>query len=456
MSLEDNLVLAVGVLLGTSVLFGLFCVILISTRRRLTGEIAEYKQYLGQREQTIRDTAELLDDTKGRLHDNETKAQAREMELASKLKVAEMRAEEQLKQHQALNAELVKSQERIQRDFEALTAKIFEASRKKFEDESQKTLKVTLNPLKQEIEGFRKRIEETHREEIAGRSRLEGQIHEMQKQASQIGKDAVQLTAALKGEAKSQGDWGETILERLLEDSGLEKGREYDSQNSYKDEEGNDKRPDVIIHLPDNKDIVIDAKVSLKAYEAFFNAATDERREAALKGHLQSLRSHFTGLGKKEYEKLEGLKTLDFVFMFIPIEPACTLALQSDKGLFQQAYDRGVVIVSPTTLMVTLRTVANLWRYEKQNLNAREIADSAGGLYDQFTLLIESMDELGKKIDATQNTYEQARKRLSEGRGNVVRRVENLKKLGAKSKKNMPDSVRGLLEDHESVGRNQR
>jgi len=447
MSLEENLVLAVGILIGTTILFGLFSVILISVRRQLVKEILEYKQYLGQKEQEIRDIAEVLDDTKSRLHYNETKSQAKELDLASKLKVAEMRAEEQLKHHEALNAELARSQERIQKDFEALTAKIFEDSRKKFEDDSKKTLDITLDPLKKEIEGFRKRVEETHKEEIAGRSRLEGQIQEMQKQASQIGKDAVQLASALKGESKSQGDWGEMILERLLEDSGLEKGREYDTQNSYKDEEGNDKRPDVIIHLPDNKDIVVDAKVSLKAYESFFNAETDIQRESALKEHLNSLRTHFTGLSKKEYEKLEGIKTLDFVFMFIPIEPAYTLALQSDKGLFQQAYDKGVVIVSPTTLMATLRTVSNIWRYEKQNLNAQEIADTAGGLYDQFTLLVESMDELGKKIDSTQNTYEQARKRLSEGRGNVIRRVENLKKLGAKSKKSMPESVKGLLEE---------
>ena len=447
MSLEQNLVIAVGVLMGTTILFGLFCVILRSARRRLAEEIGEYKQSLGQKEQEIRDTAELLDDANSRIHDNEIKAQARELDLVSKLNVAEMRAEEQLKHHETLNAELLKSQERIQKDFENLSTKIFEESRKKFEDDSKKTLDVTLDPLKKEIEGFRKRVEETHKEDIAGRSRLEGQIQEMQKQAAQIGKDAVQLATALKGESKSQGDWGEMILERLLEDSGLEKGREYDTQNSYKDEAGKDKRPDVVIHLPDNKDIVVDAKVSLKAYEAYFNAESDSQRDSALKEHLGSLRTHFNGLSKKEYEKIEGIKTLDFVFMFIPVEPAYIVALQADKGLFQQAYDKGVVIVSPTTLMATLRTVANIWRYEKQNLNAQEIADAAGGLYDQFTLLIESMDDLGKKIDSTQNTYELARKRLSEGRGNVIRRVENLKKLGAKSKKQMPDSVKGLLED---------
>ena len=358
-----------------------------------------------------------------------------------------MRAAEQRNHHEKLNAELVKNQARLQKDFEALGSKLFEETRKKFEQDSSKTLKVTLDPLKQEIEGFRRRVEETHKEDIAGRSRLEGQIQELQKQASQIGQDAVQLTNALKGESKSQGNWGEMVLERLLEDSGLEKGREYETQSSHRDDEGRLKQPDVIIHLPEGKQIIIDAKVSLKAYEEFFNAEEEHKREHHLKDHISSLRNHFTGLSGKNYEQLESINSLDFVFMFVPIEPAYSLALQSDQALFQQAYDKGVVIVSPTTLMATLRTVSNIWRYEKQNRYAQQIADEAGGLYDQFVLLVESLDDVGKKITAAQGSYDMARKRLSDGRGNVVRRIENLKKLGAKSKKNLPDSVKGLLED---------
>ena len=384
-----------------------------------------------------------LDDALSQLE----QARRRESELSSQLKVAEARTEEQLKHHQQLNEELKNAQTKLQKDFEVLTNRLYEDSRKKFESDSQKTLTASLDPLKKEIEGFRKRIEDTHREDVAGRSRLEGQIQELHKQASKIGQDAIQLTQALKGESKSQGNWGEMVLERLLEDSGLEKGREYETQASHRDDEGKLKQPDVIIHLPDQKDIVIDAKVSLKAYESFFNAETDAQKEKALKEHISSLRNHFTGLSAKNYEALDSINSLDFVFMFVPIEPAYTLALQSDQTLFQNAYDKGVVIVSPTTLMATLRTVANIWRYEKQNRYAQQIADEAGGLYDQFVLLVESLDDIGKKIEATQVSYDQARKRLSEGRGNVVRRVENLKKLGAKSKKNLPDSVKGLLEE---------
>ncbi|MEQ8953365.1 MAG: DNA recombination protein RmuC [Porticoccaceae bacterium] len=374
-------------------------------------------------------------------------ARRHEAELSSQLKVAEARTEEQLKYHQQLNDELKNAQTRLQKDFEALSNKLYEDSRKKFESDSQKTLSASLDPLKKEIEGFRKRIEDTHREDVAGRSRLEGQIKALHEQASQIGQDAVQLTNALKGESKSQGNWGEMVLERLLEDSGLEKGREYETQASHRDEDGRLKQPDVIIRLPEGKDIVIDSKVSLKAYESFYNAETEAQKEKALKEHINSLRNHFSGLSAKNYEALDSINSLDFVFMFVPIESAYTLALQADQSLFQAAYDRGVVIVSPTTLMATLRTVANIWRYEKQNRYAQQIADEGGKLYDQFVLLVESLDDVGKKIEATQSSYELARKRLSEGRGNLVGRVENLKKLGAKSKKNLPDSVKGLLED---------
>ena len=391
-----------------------------------------------------------LNTTKAEFSDYRDVAQSKEHELSQRAQIAEVRAQEQLKHHEQLNQEIVKSQEKLQKDFEALSSKVFEESRKKFENESKRTLDTTLDPLKKEIESFRKRVDETHQEELKGRSRLEGQIQELHKQTQQIGQDAVQLATALKGESKSQGNWGEMVLERLLEESGLEKGREYETQSSFRDEDGNLKQPDVIVHLPENKDIVIDAKVSLVAYERFYNAETDQEKELALKEHMQSLRTHFIGLSGKSYESLENINTLDFVFMFVPVEPAYSLAFQHDPGLFQQAYDKGVVVVSPTTLMATLKIVAGLWRNEKQNRNAQEIAEKAGGLYDQFVLFIDSLDDLGKKVDATQKSYETARKRLSDQKGDLVGRVEKLKKLGAKSKKQMPDSVKNLLEDSDS------
>lgn len=427
----------------------LFLVSLISaSKRKHSLEISDQK--LAETETQLRQTEEELDSTKSAFGEYREQAQAKEYELSNQAQIAEMRAQEQLKNHQQLNQEIVKSQDKLQKDFEALSSKVFEESRKKFESESKRTLDSTLDPLKKEMESFRKRVDETHQEEVKGRSRLEGQIQELHKQTQQIGQEAVQLAAALKGESKSQGNWGEMVLERLLEESGLEKGREYETQASHRDEQGKLKQPDVIVHLPENKDIVIDSKVSLVAYERFYNAETDQEKESALKEHLQSLKTHFAGLSAKSYESLENINSLDFVLMFVPIEPAYLLALQEDPSLFQQAYDKGVVMVSPTTLMVTLKTVASIWRYEKQNKNAEEIARQAGGLYDQFVLFIESLDELGKKIDSTQKTYETARKRLSDQKGDLVGRVENLKKLGAKAKKHMPDSTKGLLGDSES------
>ena len=375
-------------------------------------------------------------------------AKTRENELVRDAGLAEARRKDQLAHHEQLNREIVKSQEKLQKDFEALSARVFEESRKKFESESQRTLNTTLDPIKKEMEQFRKRVDETHKEELAGRSRLEGQIRELQNQTLKIGEDAVQLAAALKGESKSQGNWGEMVLERLLEESGLEKGREYESQASFRNDQGKLQQPDVIIHLPESKDIVIDAKVSLVAYERFYNSESEQEKSTALTEHLQSLRAHFKSLSGKSYENIENINTLDFVFMFVPIEPAYLLALQEDPDLFQQAYDKGVVLVSPTTLMVTLKTVASIWRYEKQNRNAQEIADSAGALHDQFVLLVESLDELGKKIDSTHKSYEETRKRLADGRGNVIRRVDILRRLGAKSKKQLPESAKKLLDEN--------
>ncbi len=377
---------------------------------------------------------------------NAVQDRLRETEL--KLQVAEMRSEEQLRYYQELNQEIAQSREQLQKDFEVLSNRVFEETRKKFDRESKRTLDSSLEPLKQEIEFFRKRVNETHQEDLKDRNRLQGQIIELQKQARQIGQDAVQLATALKGESKSQGNWGEMVLERLLEESGLEKGREYETQASYRDEAGRLKQPDVVIHLPDNKDIVVDSKVSLKAWDAFYNADTEAAQSQALKDHMVSIKSHVTSLAAKSYQSLDNVHSLDFVFMFIPIEPAWMLALQKEPELFQQAWNKGIVMVSTTTLMPTLRTVANIWRNEKQNRYAQQIADSAGGLYDQFALLVESLDDLGKRINAVQKSYDGARDRLHTGsRGSIVSRIDKLSKLGARSRKQLPDSVRQLLDE---------
>jgi len=278
------------------------------------------KQALADREidelkQAVYGAEDLAEKIQKQLVDANDLAQLTQADLRTQLQVSEMRLQEQQQHHDAMNQELKSSQQKLQQDFEALSRKIFEDNRKRFENESKRTLEVSLSPLKKEIEGFRQRVEQTHKADLQDRNRLQGQMIELQKQAQQIGQDAIQLANALKGESKSQGNWGEMILERLLEDSGLERGREYQVQASYIDEEGRRKQPDVVIKLPEGRDIIIDSKVSLVAYERFFNAATEEQRAAALKDHLSSMRNHFSGLSHKKYDDLEGVNSLDFVFM---------------------------------------------------------------------------------------------------------------------------------------------
>jgi len=397
------------------------------------------KAELGTVQDRLAKTETELDTVQNRLAKTETE-----------LRDAKIRSEEQSRYYQKLQQETAHSREQLQKDFEVLSNRVFEESRKKFDRESKRTLDSSLEPLKQEIELFRKRVNETHEEDQRDRNRLQGQISELRKQARQIGQEAVQLATALKGESKTQGNWGEMVLERLLEDSGLERGREYEVQASYRDEEGRLKQPDIIIHLPDNKGIVVDAKVSLKAWEVFCNADTEVEQVQALRDHLTSIKSHINGLGRKSYQDLGNIRSLDFIFMFMPVEPAWMLALQKDPELFQQAWDKGIVVVSTTTLMATLRTIANIWRNEKQNRYAQQIADSAGGLHDQFVLLVESLDDLGNKINSAQKSYDQARDRLKTGtRGNIISRIDKLNKLGARSRKQLPDSVKPFLEELE-------
>ncbi len=332
----------------------------------------------------------------------------------------------------------------LAKEFENLANKIFENKQQQFNVNSKTLLDTTLDPLKVQLSEFRKKVEDAYEKESAERNRLAGQVVELQKQAQKIGEDAVNLAQALKGNTKAQGNWGEVVLERLLEESGLQKGREYDTQVNFTANDGSRLMPDVIIHLPENKDIVIDAKCSLVDYEKFCSAEEEAERKYYLSAHVNSLRNHIKSLSIKDYEKLEGIKALDFVFIFIPIEAAFMFALQHEPGLYREAYDRHIVLVSPTTLLATLRTVENIWRYEKQNKNAERIAKDAGALHDQFVLLLESLDNIGHSLNKTQEAYNKARERLQTGRGNLVKRVDDIRRLGAKTKKTIASH---LLED---------
>jgi DNA recombination protein RmuC len=329
----------------------------------------------------------------------------------------------------------------LSQEFENLANRIFDDKQNKFSEQSKQALETSLSPLRRDLGDFRKQVSTAYDKENADRNRLEGQIGELQKQTMQISADAVNLANALKGDNKQQGNWGEFVLEKLLEDSGLSKGREYETQVALKDEEGKRRNPDVIIRLPEGKDIIIDAKTSLLNYERYFHAETDQDKEEFLKHHLSSLRSHIKGLDVKNYEKLDSVNSLDFVLIFIPVESAFMLALDNDPDIMREAYDRGIILVSPSTLMVTLRTIKNLWRYADQNINAQQIAEKAGGLYDLFVLHVEALEDIGKHLDKSKDAYDTALKRLSSGRGNLVKRSEELKTLGAKTKKALADKL---------------
>ena len=329
----------------------------------------------------------------------------------------------------------------LSQEFENLANRIFDDKQSKFSEQSKQALETSLSPLRRDLGDFRKQVSSAYDKENADRNRLAGQISELQKQTMKISSEAASLATALKGDNKQQGNWGEFVLEKLLEDSGLSKGREYETQVALKDEQGKRRNPDVIIRLPEGKDIIIDAKTSLLNYERYFNAEDELERQEFLKNHLNSLRAHIKGLDIKNYEKLETINSLDFVLIFIPVESAFMLALDNDPDIMREAYDRGIILVSPSTLMVTLRTIKNLWRYADQNINAQQIAEKAGALYDHFVLHVEALEEIGKHIDKSKDAYDTALKRLSTGRGNLVKRSEELKTLGAKTKKAIADKL---------------
>jgi len=335
--------------------------------------------------------------------------------------------------------ELLKNaKDSLSKEFENIANKIFDAKQTQFAQSSRTTLEGTVNPLREQLKDFRKQVEDVYHKESVDRNKLVGQITELQKQTQQIGKDAINLASALKGNNKTQGNWGEVVLERLLEESGLRKGHEYDTQVSLQDDQGQRRNPDVIIRLPEQKDIVIDAKVSLLHYEQYCNTDDESEKLQALKGHLASIRGHIDLLSKKNYESLDNIRSLDFVFIFMPIESAFMLALEHDPRLFSYAYDKHIVLVSPTTLLATLRTVENIWRYEKQNKNAEHIAAMAGKLHDQFALVVQSLGDLGQNISRTQIAFDGVQKRLQTGKGNMYKRIQDLDALGAKSKRRLP------------------
>lgn len=341
----------------------------------------------------------------------------------------------------AQRAELEGLQERFSKEFENLANRILDEKSRKFVEQNRTNLDVILNPLKEKIRDFEQKVDQAYKSEAAERNTLKGEIGKLVELNKQISDEANNLARALKGDSKKQGNWGEFILEKILEHSGLERDREFKVQHSTSNEEGRRIQPDVVVFLPDNKHLIIDSKVSLVAYEAMVNAERDEERDQYLREHVNSVKNHVRQLSDKKYQHAEGMNAPDFVLLFMPIEPSFSVAIQGDNELFAYAWDRKIVIVSPSTLLATLRTIASIWKQERQTRNALEIAKVGGSLYDKFKGFIDDLIDVGKKMDQAKAGYEGAMNKLTTGRGNIVRGIEELKRLGAKSSKELPPAL---------------
>ena len=346
-------------------------------------------------------------------------------------------------------SEIEELQEKFIKEFENLANKILEEKSSKFTEQNKANLDQILKPLSEKIKEFENKVEETNKESIDRNAALRQQLSSLKEMNMQMSQDAQNLVKALKGDTKVQGDWGELQLEKILERSGLRKGQEYTIQESFTTEEGSRRRLDVIINLPEEKKIIIDSKVSLVDYERLVSAEDDDKKNIHLKAFINSVKRHIKDLSDKEYQNLFQDESLDFVLMFIPIEPAFSIAIQYGENLYVDAYDKNIIIVSPSTLLATLRTIANIWKQEYQNRNVIEIAKQSGALYDKFVGFVDDLIDVGNRMDQAKGSYEGAMNKLSEGTGNLVSRTERIKKLGAKTSKSLPQNIIDRAKDEE-------
>jgi DNA recombination protein RmuC len=389
--------------------------------------------------------AEVLKDQLGELNKKLETEREKVIQLTDQVASARLNA-----QHlEEKKKELETIHEKLSLEFKNLANEIFETKSQKFTEQNKSNIFDLLKPLGEKITQFEKKIEETNKESITRSSALREQLENLQRLNLQMTREAENLTRALKGDSKTQGAWGEFILESILEKSGLERDREYTLQESFSTSEGR-LRPDAIIRLPDNRHVIIDSKVSLTAYNSFVNSATDEEKATALKAHLISIRQHMKGLSEKSYQDLSE-NGLDFIIMFIPIEPAYILAIQSEKSLYEEALEKRIVFVSPTLLIPSLQLIKNVWKQEYQNRHVIDIANKAGDLYDKFVGFTEDMLTLGRHLDQSKKHYEESMKKLSVGSGNVVRKIEELKKLGAKASKSIDQKLLGRSEEQKDL-----
>ena len=374
------------------------------------------------------------------------------MELRTELGVKNAELNHLKQKIKEMEAAKKENEERLTTSFKNLANQILENNSEKFKKQNKEQIDNLLNPLGKEIKSFKDKVEQTNKDYIERNSALTQKINSLESLNIQLSQDAVNLTKALKGDSKTQGDWGEIQLEVLLEKSGLMDGVHFSTQGGYKDEEGKSKKPDCIVNLPDNKHLIIDAKVSLTAYEAYYNAEDEVGQKAALKKHVESIRKHFNELSSKDYPSLYGINAPDHVLMFVPVEPALMLALHDDQRIYLDALDKNIVLLSTSTLLATLSTIASIWKQEDQKRNVLEIAKEGGLLYDKFEGFVSDLLIVGKSLKSSQDSYEEAMNKLVEGRGNIIKKVENLKTLGAKTKKSLPQKIldRASSEEDES------
>ncbi|MEO1009877.1 MAG: DNA recombination protein RmuC [Bacteroidota bacterium] len=401
---------------------------------------------LKEREQQLQNTISTLEKRLQETAERETHLQREKEDLGNQIIRYQAHLENLQQKNEEQKTEVERLQEKFTKEFENLANKILEEKSLKFTEQNQKNIKTILNPLQEKIQLFEKKVEESQKENISIHSALKQQLLHLQNQNLKITQEAENLTKALKGDSKMQGNWGELVLERVLEKSGLEKDREYTVQQSFALPDRTRVLPDVIIHLPDGKKMIVDSKVSLTDYERYVNADEDFK-EKFLKDHINSLRKHVEQLSAKKYEDLYTMESPDFVLMFVPIEPAFAIAINQDNTLYTKAFEKNIIIVTPSTLLATLRTIDSMWNNEKQQRNAIEIARQAGALYDKFEGFVADLTKVGKKMDDAKTEYRGAMNKLVEGRGNIVTSIERLKKMGAKAKKSIPEPILKRAQD---------
>lgn len=427
--------LSIGVIGGVFIGYGLLS---RGQKQAIAQQQALFDANIQQLQQQLNNSDDHID----QLHRECQQAKERADELSQEklelfAKVQELTAthKQLVASHQQQINLIQANEEALKTQFSHLAQQALEQKSQVFAQENQKSIDALLAPLKAQLGDFKQQVQHSHDVETKQRHELQHEIHGLKQLNQQMAQDAINLTKALKGDNKQQGNWGEIILERILQESGLRDGHEYQTQSQHRNDDGKAYRPDVIVHLPDNKDIIIDSKVSLTGYERYFNSDDELKRQMALKEHIQSLRSHVKELGQKDYHQLNGIRTLDYVLLFIPIEPAFLLAIEHEPNLISYALDHNIMLVSPTNLLVALRTINNLWRIDQQNKNAQVIAQKASKLYDKIRLFSDDLLAVSSHINKANQSVESAIKKLSTGKGNVISQVQAFEQLGVEIKK---------------------